>query len=56
MSIDWEHPNWNNLSKTHDWKNYVSDKVIEIWDTFNNEQKQVLSENYNEMANKEEWD
>jgi hypothetical protein len=56
MLNDWKNPNWNDLQKVHDWKNYVSDEVILIWDTFTNEQKEMLANNFDELANKEDWD
>lgn len=54
---DWENPDFNLAGKqVHEWKSYVSPKVQYLWDTFTNEQKQALSELFEDLADREEWD
>lgn len=49
-------PDWENTSRVHDWRNYISEEMQQIWDTFSEEQKRVIYENTESMANREEWD
>jgi hypothetical protein len=53
---DFYNPSWSEVSKIHDWKNYVSDDLKSIWITFSDEQRQIIAANFNEMASREEWD
>lgn len=32
-------PNWDDTHKVHDWRNYISDEVKNIWNTFTEQQK-----------------
>ena len=49
-------PCWVNKNRVHNWRNYISDKVKKMWDTFTLEQKIALVEQADEQADKEEWD
>lgn len=53
---DWENPDFDSCSMVHEWKNYVTSEVQEIWHTFTKEQKQLLAECFNSSADNEEWD
>ncbi len=53
---DWKSPNWDECDRIHDWKNYISDKMRAIWDTFTDEQKQAIAESAQGAANSEQWD
>lgn len=53
---DWEYPNWGNISRVHNWRNYADDHVIGIWDSLTNEQKKILANNFQRIADEEEWD
>ena len=53
---DWKNPDFENPAICHDWKNYVSEEVSEIWHSFTDEQKEKLAHNFDYMADLEEWD
>lgn len=53
---DYMNPNWENTKWVHDWKNYISDQMQSIWDTFTDEQKVAISINAQHMAGREEWE
>ncbi len=49
-------PQWEKADKVHDWRNYISDNVKAIWDTFSNIQKFALLKQADDQASREEWD
>lgn len=53
---DYKSPDWNNLDRVHEWKNYISEDLVMIWDTFTDIQKKVIAENADNIADREEWD
>lgn len=53
---DFRHPEWNKARKCHDWRNYISEKLRQIWETFNDEQKQAIAESAEERADIEQWE
>lgn len=53
---DWDLPDWDSAEKVHDWRNYVTLEVQELWPTFTAEQKQALARQAAEIASNEEWD
>ncbi len=55
---DWKDPDFDIGSgkHVHEWKSYVDSEVQELWDDFSDEVKQALSQNYNGIADNEEWD
>jgi hypothetical protein len=53
---DWWRPDWNAGGKVHNWRNYVSEEVRAMWDTFNDDQKKALYRQANDSAEREEWD
>jgi len=54
MVQDWDHPDWEHQESIHEWKNYVSTEVMEIWESFTDAQKMALSKSYDETAENEE--
>ena len=54
--LDWDNPLWDMAAKCHNWRNYVSDDLTEIWSTFTGRQQIILSSNFQEIADKEDWD
>lgn len=52
---DWEQPRWHDCQKTHDWKNYVSIELREKWWTLTPEIKQLVSANFQVIADGELW-
>ncbi len=53
---DWHQPEWDNASHVHEWKNYISEKVKKIWDSFTDKQKIEIAKQADELASQEEWD
>jgi hypothetical protein len=49
-------PEWDRAGRVHDWRNYISERVKELWDTFSDEQKLALVEQADEHASNEHWD
>lgn len=47
---------WLSGGKVHNWKNYISSDLQEMWDTFTLEQKTALIANAEDIAGKENWD
>lgn len=54
--IDFVSPDWNDKRRCHDWRNYISEELREIWETFTLEQKRIIARNAQNIADKEEWD
>jgi len=53
---NWEKPDWSSAGKVHDWRNYISEEVQGMWDTFPDDQKQALAQQANQIAGREDWD
>ena len=53
---DFENPDFDNPSKIHDWKNYASDRLIELWDDIEIGHRIVIAECLQDIADNEEWD
>lgn len=53
---DWEYPNWGNISKVHNWRNYANDHVIGIWEDLSDDHKKILSANFQDIADNEEYE
>lgn len=49
-------PKWDEAGKVHDWRNYISQAVRDMWHTFTPSQRVALAENAEEIAGQEEWD
>lgn len=53
---DYANPAFEMATRVHDWKNYVSKELIDMWGTFNDAQKRALARAFEEVAMQEEWD
>ena len=57
---DWSepylNPDWSETSKVHNWKEYLSGEIKEIWNEFSVKQKHLIYRNAEDMALWEEWD
>lgn len=49
-------PDWDGWGRVHNWRNYISEEVRAMWDTFTDEQKAALYRSAEEAAGMEEWD
>lgn len=56
MKISHETPDWDSRSRCHDWKNYVTDALKAIWESFSPEQKRVVADALQQVADEEVWD
>lgn len=56
VPFDWENPNWKEEDRVHNWRNYVSDEMQEMWHTFTPLQKQAIARAADEIAGREHWD
>ena len=48
-------PSWEVYEKVHCWRNYISKDLQEVWQTFTQVQKYLISESAQDSADKEEW-
>ncbi len=53
---DYMNPDWNEEDRVHNWRNYISVHMQNVWHGFSDYQKAVISENAKEQASSEEWD
>lgn len=49
-------PDWGNIGRVHDWRNYISQELAQIWQTLTDEQKILIAQNADEQASNEDWD
>lgn len=50
-------PDWTPPTKyVHDWRRYISEPLEAAWQTFTPEQRLMLAENAQRIADNEEWD
>ena len=56
MYEDYENPQWEKAEKIHDWRNYISEDMQIIWDTFTPLQQRLIADNAQETADAEDWD
>lgn len=53
---DWSSPEWDKENRVHNWRNYVSREIQEMWFEFTGRQRIIISSNFEEIAGREEWD
>lgn len=51
-----DNPDWESGGKTHNWRNYIYQPLIDIWHTFTYTQKCAIRDNAQIEADSEEWD
>lgn len=51
-----EDPQFNKSRKCHDWRNYVPDKIRDIWGALSNEARIMVFITAEKQANLEDWD
>jgi hypothetical protein len=49
-------PKWDETGRVHDWRNYITEKLIALWPTFTDEQKIAIAEMAELQANSENWE
>lgn len=53
---DWSDPDWKNVGRVHDWRNYITDRIRALWPTFTDEQKGAIYEMAENQASAEHWE
>lgn len=53
---DYKNPHWEVYDRVHGWRNYISEELAKIWDTFSDSQKKIIAENADRLAMLEDWD
>lgn len=53
---DFEYPDWSNTDRVHNWLNYISEELREIWPSFTRAQKRIIARSAEKMAGNEEWE
>lgn len=53
---DYQSPDWLTVGRVHDWKNYITSDVQEMWSTFTDGQKAAIARNADEYASREVWE
>ena len=53
---DWKNPDWSMGGRVHNWHNYASEEMQRMWNTFTDEQKQIIALTLNEIADNEVWE
>jgi len=56
IGIDWQHPDWDEGNRVHNWRNYAPFELIEMWETFTDEQKKAIAFALDECASNEHWE
>lgn len=49
-------PEWENAGRVNDWRNYIPEKLQEIWNDLSCDAKIIAYYMADEMAGREEWD
>ena len=47
---------FSDIGRVHDWRNYISDEVREMWGTFSSAQKLALFRQADQCADRENWE
>lgn len=53
---DWKDPKWNDAGKVHEWKNYASPWLREVWQSIPHEARKAVAASLDDAASREEWD
>lgn len=53
---DWDNPDWEHPTEIHEWKDYISDQVKKLWQSFTSEQKVAIAAQAQDQASREYYD
>lgn len=56
MRDEYEFPKWEEAGRVHDWRNYISDELQGMWESFTPEQRRAIGRNAQGIADNEEWE
>jgi hypothetical protein len=49
-------PDWENKTRVHDWRNYASQQLQDMWPSLHPPQMEIIAETLQDIADNEEWD
>lgn len=49
-------PKWGAGGHVHNWRTHVPEEIIDMWDSFTDEQKAAIARWADEMASNEHWE
>jgi hypothetical protein len=52
---DYINPDWSDKNRVHNWKNYISDEMKAMWNSFTDAQKIAIGKNAEGTAGEENW-
>jgi hypothetical protein len=55
-NVDLNNPDFENIERIHDWRNYVPDEWRPCWNDFTNVERQIIFVMANIQAENEEWE
>lgn len=53
---DYRTPDWAAAGRVHDWKNYASEWLQEVWPSLSDEQARAVAASLDDVAAAEHWD
>lgn len=53
---DFISPNWKAMNRVHEWKNYISEEIQALWDSFSLVQKLEIAKEAQHRASQEDWE
>lgn len=53
---DYLEPEWSVDNPVHNWRNYISTDIKELWSTFDSAQKSAIARQARDQASEEDWD
>lgn len=56
IADDYISPDWQGATPIHDWRNYASDELKSTWDSYSDEQRKIIAECLQGIADGEDWD
>lgn len=54
--IPWMNPEWSRVGRIHDWRNYVSPEIQQLWETMDLQVRRLIYIMADQTAGNEEWD
>lgn len=53
---NFRNPIWDEAGRVHDWRNYASEWLREVWTTLSDEQARAIAASLDDIAMLEDWD
>jgi hypothetical protein len=55
-SVDIDNPEFDKAGRVHDWRNYIMEHLIILWDDLSRETRMAIAMIAQKQASEEEWD